>query len=293
MSKTERRRKKRRQTETKAHAAEVQPPRGESSAEPARTPSIPGQAEAEQFQPSVPGVGTVLSADAGQFRPCAIADMSQPSQPAEQQGGDRDFGQQTQEILQQARGEAEEIIAEARQQAARLQQETEQHIEQLLAQLAGQEAAKVREEQTARFEAAAEELLERFQQAADMTLENLGAQVGALAAGVAGKVIHRKVAADDEIILDAVAEALRQLSDIKRLRIVLNPADQPVVSGHQQALLRQVGQLDSVEIVSDEAIERGGCLLDSDRGEVDGRISSQLEVIWKRVAGTALLKKTA
>ncbi len=257
--------------------------------------------EAEAFQPWIPGLGKLSPQDtegsynveAARFEPCSLAEMPGPSERGEGDGGELESGEQIQQFVQRARQQAEAIIAEARQQAAVLQQEAEERVEQLLQQRAGEEAARVRQEEAAKFEAAANELLDRFQRSADMALENLAGQVATLAAGATTKIIRRQVAADDEIVLDVIADAMEQLSDIKRLRIVINPADEEVVSGHQAALLKHASGLERLEIVSDDSIEPGGCLLDSDRGEVDARLSSQLEVIWKRVAGSDVLKKTA
>jgi len=256
--------------------------------------------DAEAFQPWIPGIGKLSSqdaeglydADAVRFEPCSLAEMPQPSESGEGDG-ELESSEQIQQFVQRAHQQAEAIIAEARQQAAALQQEAEERVEELLQQRAAEEAARVRREETATFQAAANELLDRFQQAADMTLENLAGQVATLAAGVTSKIVRRQVAADDEIILDVIADAMEQLSDIKRLRIVINPADEETISGHQAALLKHAGGLERLEIVSDDSIEPGGCLLDSDRGEVDARLSSQLEVIWKRVAGSDVLKKSA
>lgn len=261
----------------------------------------PTGSDAEVFQPWIPGIGKLspqdaegfYNADAVRFEPCSLAEMPQPSESAEGDAGELESSEQIQRFVQRARQQAEAIIAEARQQAAALQQEAEERVEELLQQRAAEEAARVRREEAAKFEAAANELLDRFQQAADMTLENLAGQVATLAAGVTSKIVRRQVAADDEIILDVIADAMEQLSDIKRLRIVINPADEETISGHQAALLKHAGGLERLEIVSDDSIEPGGCLLDSDRGEVDARLSSQLEVIWKRVAGSDVLKKSA
>ena len=257
--------------------------------------------EAEAFEPWLPGIGKLspqdaegfYNAEALGFVPCSLAEMPQLSESGEGDAGELESGEQIQQFVQRARQQAEAIIAEARQQAAALQQEAEERVGELLQQRAAEEAARVRQEEAAKFEAAANELLDRFQRAADMALENLAGQVATLAAGVTSKIIHRQVAADDEIILDVIADAMEQLSDIKRLRIVINPADEETISGHQAALLKHAGGLERLEVVSDDSIEPGGCLLDSDRGEVDARLSSQLEVIWKRVAGSDVLRKSA
>lgn len=246
---------------------------------------------AERFQPwpSPAGMSESACAEATRFQPCVLGEAIEPGADA----GAHQLGGGNQQSLVEAYEQAEQILAEARRQAAELQQETEDQIETLLLRRAGEEAEAVRQEQTARFEQATQALIEQFRRDADVALEDLSAQVAELAAGITAKIIHRHIAADDRIVLDVVSEALGRLSDINRLRVAINPADKPMLTEHQQELLAQVSGLDGLEIVTDADIERGGCLLDSDQGEVDARLSSQLELIWKRVSAHDVLRKSA
>ena len=264
---------------------------------------------ADGFQPWIPGIGKLSPEDvericrgeAVRFQACSLVEVPQPDVTCSDGQGYLQASEAAERppplgahiIVEQARRKADAIVADAQERAARLEQDAEERMEGLLQQRAAEEAARVRAEESAEFEEAAGQLLDRFQKSADVALDNLAAQVATLAAGVASRIIRRKVEADEEIVLEVVSEAVEQLSDIKRLRIVLNPADEATVSAQQEALLKRVGQLERLEIVADETIQRGGCLLDSDRGEVDARVESQLDVIWKRVTGTSALKHTA
>ena len=244
--------------------------------------------DAEHFQPRhlAVGVDDAACAEATRFQPCVLGEVIEPgADPSAQQSGRSGF--------LEAHQQAEHILEEARRQADHLQQETQDQIEILLLRRAGEETEAVRREQTARFEQAAHALIEQFRQDAGAALEELSAQVAELAAGITAKIIHRHIAADDRIVLDIVSEALGRLADISRLRIVINPADEPAIAEHRDELLAQVSGLDGLDIVTDADVERGGCLLDSDRGEVDARLSSQLELIWKRVSASDVLRKTA
>ncbi len=251
------------------------------------TQSSRDSGDAEHFQPRhlAVGVDDAACAEATRFQPCVLGEVIEP--------GAQQFGHAGGQAFLEAHQQAEHILEEARRQAARLQQETQDQIEILLLRRAAEETEAVRQEQTARFEQAAHALIEQFRQDAGAALEELSAQVAELAAGITAKIIRRHIAADDRIVLDVVSEALGRLSDISRLRVVINPADEPAIAEHRQELLAQVSGLDGLDIVTDADIERGGCLLDSDRGEVDARLSSQLELIWKRVSASDVLRKTA
>jgi len=258
--------------------------------------SSPHNDDAEQFQPwPLPaGMSESVFTEGTHFRACDLAEpIKTAADPQAHQHAVAQFCSGNQQVLVEAQEQAEQIIAEARQQAACLQQEAADQLEILLLRRAGEEAEAVREEQTAHFKQATETLIEQFRRQAGTALAELSDRLAELAAGITAKIIHRHIAADDRIVLDVVAEAMKQLPDVKRLRVVINPSDKEAITAHQQELLREVSGLDGLEIVTDVDIERGGCLLDSDRGEVDARLSSQLELIWKRVSAGDVLQKSA
>jgi flagellar assembly protein FliH len=263
---------------------------------------VPGVATgADEFRPGLAGLGTISAQEMARLQkggddgfkpmpPVALQTEAEGDAATESDGGS---GAGADRMLTQARKQAEAILAEARQAAEQLQAEAQQRVEQAVAERARKVAEAVRCEQEQSFRAAAEELLQSFGRAADEVLEELSGQVAELAAAVTAKVIRRKVEADDTIVVDMVAEAMGRLSDCKRLRVVVNPAEESAVAAQREALLKRLGGLEELQIVGSDGVERGGCMLESDRGEVDARISSQLQVIWEQVPGGEAVEKTA
>lgn len=256
---------------------------------------------AHEFRPWLPGLGTISTQEMARLQgggddgfkpmpPAALQTQAEGDAAPEPDGGS---GAGADRMLTQARKQADAILAEARQVAEHLQAEAQQRIEQAVSERAGQVAEAVRCEQEQSFRVAAEELLQSFGQAADEALEELSGQVAELAAAVTAKVIRRKVEADDAIVVDMVAEAMGRLSDCKRLRVVVNPAEESAIAAQREALLKRLGGLEELHIVGSDGVERGGCMLEGDGGEVDARISSQLQVIWEQVIGSEAVGKTA
>lgn len=228
-----------------------------------------------------------------QFRPISFGAPPPEAEPVKAPAQPVRDDLEAKRIVAQAREKAETILAEARQAVGQLQAQEQQRLEVLVAERARQVAEAVRHEQEDRFRAATEELLLSFRRAADEAIQEAVGQVAELAAAVTTKVSRCKVEADDEIVVEVVSEAMRRLSDYTQLRVMLNPDDQSTVAAHRDALLRQAGKLDGLEIIASDGIERGGCVLESDVGEVDARINSQLQVIWEQILGTQPLPKTA
>lgn len=262
----------------------------------------PSTAAPPQFRRWVPGVGVIEGPKTGQFRApseadfqaCALVEIPTPDQlAAESDSSDTATSEMADAVVANAAREAEAILEQAHARARQLEQEAEDKVEALLLQRVNQELQRISDEQTAAFGKAAERVIDQLNQAAQTRIEDLSDRVAALVAGITSRVIRRKVAAEDDIIVGVVSEALQELTDAGFLRLVVNPADEAILSAHEQTLLKQLGKVSQLEIVTDSAVERGGCLIASDHGEIDARVSSQLDEIWKRVSTTDVLRKTA
>jgi flagellar assembly protein FliH len=103
---------------------------------------------------------------------------------------------------------------------------------------------------------------------ADMVLE--------LALDVARQVVAGELAARPERILDVVNLALKQMAETSReARLLLNPDDAALVRPH----LDQVLDKNRLRIVEDVRIVRGGCLIETSQGDLDGTLPAR----WRQV----------
>jgi flagellar assembly protein FliH len=103
---------------------------------------------------------------------------------------------------------------------------------------------------------------------ADMVLE--------LALDVARQVVAGELAARPERILDVVNLALKQMAETSReARLLLNPDDAVLVRPH----LDQVLDKNRLRIVEDVRIVRGGCLIETSQGDLDGTLPAR----WRQV----------
>jgi flagellar assembly protein FliH len=78
-----------------------------------------------------------------------------------------------------------------------------------------------------------------------------------------------------EGVIAAVREAVRRVRDRSRLTLRVSPSDCELVRGNLAAILDgpESGQ---VEVLADERVELGGCLIETPSGNLDGRLEVQL-----------------
>jgi flagellar assembly protein FliH len=102
---------------------------------------------------------------------------------------------------------------------------------------------------------------------------------------IASKVIQGKIETDKKFILSNLRHILKLLSDKSRIVIRLNPADLEVVSKFSKEQKSSEG-IKELVLEEDEGISRGGCLVSSESGHIDGRIETQLEIIGRALLDT-------
>ena len=99
-----------------------------------------------------------------------------------------------------------------------------------------------------------------------------------LSVEIARQIVRREVTTDPSIVTRAVRRAFEYLGDQSQVRISVHPADMKEV---QRLLpdLAQLHRLEGFELVEDAAVERGGCILETGFGRINGSIEDQLAML--------------
>lgn len=166
-----------------------------------------------------------------------------------------------------AEAEAERIIADARARAADIERQAR---EAGRAQMQAEIAAEV------------SRLVEPWREQLANTLEEIASlrttitaqaerDLVRLALEIARKVVHREVSIDGEIVMTLARIGLTRGHSRTPATIHLHPDDFAYVNLHRERLVS--GQ--SLELVEDRSIMRGGCLVRTEMGDVDARIDQQ------------------
>lgn len=175
------------------------------------------------------------------------------------------------DILQNAREEAEKIIAQAEENSA------------MIAQAAHEKAV---QEVQANFEAEVTERVSEIRDQFAETIKQISSLAGEitaraeddlvnLALQIAKKIVGREVTIDREIVLTLVKVSLGKLHNRSVAEVHLNPEDFVFVQSQREKLDFR----GSLELVEDNSISLGGCLIHTETGDIDGRIESQFDEI--------------
>lgn len=171
---------------------------------------------------------------------------------------------ESEEILQRAREEAEQLREQARQEGrARGQEEASREMEGRLG--AAIEA----------FRKAGDEVLHLRRQ----LVERQEKEMVELALAIARKVIHREITQDPETTQSIVKAILQETVDREEILVRLNPEDHEAALKCRAELMASADGIRKLSIERDPNVPRGGVLVESRSGEMDGRIEQQLEEV--------------
>jgi flagellar assembly protein FliH len=140
-------------------------------------------------------------------------------------------------------------------------------------------------EQLAEEFAVAADLVRQWRQKVDEALQQAEIPVVRLAFEIAKKVIHSEIRQNPDMIHYVVREAVRRISHASHAEISLHPADLERLEADPELLRELRERVDQLTFRADEAIRRGGCVVETNVGLVDATLESQLNEIEKSLFG--------
>lgn len=103
---------------------------------------------------------------------------------------------------------------------------------------------------------------------------------------IARKIIKKEIEQDPEIILGNILDVLNTISrDDTKVSIKVNPTQVVIAKANLPEMMSSLGVEAKINIISDDTIELGGCVLYTNNGIVDSTIETQLEIIKEAFKG--------
>ena len=107
-------------------------------------------------------------------------------------------------------------------------------------------------------------------------------EVAELSIAIARRVVKRELALDQDLVLAMARVALDRLGDVSAATIRLHPDDYAAAMAGRGGL---PASAPGVQILSDPAIQRGGCLVQSPFGSIDVGAATQIDELTHTLLG--------
>ncbi|MCX8027939.1 MAG: FliH/SctL family protein [Thermodesulfovibrionales bacterium] len=181
----------------------------------------------------------------------------------------------------------EEIEKEALQRAKTLEEEGFRKGYQEGLKKAEEETKVVLEDEKKKIDETCQKLLSVLQSIdtyRSQLVKDLLPDIITLSVEIAEKIVKKEIELDKNIVSYIAQEALSKVEDtVDTVTIKVNPIDYDIIVEHLN-ILKDASSLKTINIEPVSTIERGGCIIETEKGEIDARISEQLVEIADAVS---------
>jgi flagellar assembly protein FliH len=204
---------------------------------------------------------------------------------------------QAQKLRQEAEDEAAKIVSEAEKRVAELEATAQGRLEAAEREAAkkgredGREAGyKEGKAEVDRLVDRVHTILERAMDKRAAILEEAETQVVELVLLVAKKVV--KVISENQksVVVQNISQALRKLKTKSDVIIRVNLADLELSTEHVKDFVQLAENAKKITVVEDTTVDKGGCVIETDFGEIDARIASQLNELEEKILEVAPIR---
>ncbi|HHE46211.1 MAG TPA: hypothetical protein ENL08_00730, partial [Bacteroidetes bacterium] len=113
----------------------------------------------------------------------------------------------------------------------------------------------------------------------DVVWKNCRDEAIRLTLAIARKIVGNVSEQNDVLARELASRCMALARDQTKVKILVNPRDVEVVSAAKAELMSTAEGVKSIEIAERASVERGGVIIETEGGQVDGRLSEQLDVV--------------
>ena len=192
-------------------------------------------------------------------------------------------------IKAEAQAEAERIIAEAQAERDKIINEAKKQGYDTGYEAGYQDGQKEAERLVERMHSILDNVMKRREE----ILSETEYQIVELVVLMARKVV--KIISENQktVIMNNVLQALKKVKGRGDVTIRVNLADAKLTTEHIQDFIDRVEAVKGITVVEDTTVEKGGCIVETDFGAIDARISSQLTELEQKIMEISPVKTVA
>lgn len=192
-------------------------------------------------------------------------------------------------IKAEAQAEAERIIAEAQAERDKIINESKKQGYDTGYEAGYQDGQKEADRLVERMHSILDNVMKRREE----ILSETEYQIVELVVLMARKVV--KIISENQktVIMNNVLQALKKVKGRGDVTIRVNLADAKLTTEHIQDFIDRVEAVKGITVVEDTTVEKGGCIVETDFGAIDARISSQLTELEQKIMEISPVKTVA
>lgn len=200
-------------------------------------------------------------------------------------------------IKADAQTEADNILAKAREEAAQILQEANTKKDKIESEAREAGFEQGHSEGYEKGAAEADRLVERMHkmleavmQRREEILSETESQIVELVILMSRKVIKILSEEQKNVVMANTLSALKKVRARGEVTLRVNLEDVKLTTAHIQEFIQHVENVQGIKVIEDSTVEKGGCIVETDFGSIDARISSQLSELENKILEISPLK---
>ena len=133
-------------------------------------------------------------------------------------------------------------------------------------------------------------ILEAVMQRREEILQDTESQIVELVILMARKVIKILSENQKNVIMANTVAALRKVKTRGSVTLRVNIEDVKLTTAHADEFIQHVENVQGITVLEDSSVEKGGCIVETDFGAIDARISSQLTELENKILEVSPVK---
>jgi len=190
------------------------------------------------------------------------------------------------EIIKNAQEEAQKILDEARAEQARIEEKSSKEGYEK----GHEEGYEYGKQEADRLVNRVHSVLEAVMQRREEILRETEQQIVELVILMARKVVKVLSESQKSIVMNNVLLALKKVKGRGDVILRVNLEDVKLTAEHTRDFIERVEHIKNISVVEDSSVEKGGCIVETDFGAIDARISSQLKELEDKILEVAPIK---
>ncbi|MBI4979015.1 MAG: flagellar assembly protein FliH [Spirochaetes bacterium] len=110
-------------------------------------------------------------------------------------------------------------------------------------------------------------------------IDNSETQLIEIAILIAKRVVKMITERDKGVVVRNIQEALRKVKGRAKVTIRVNIDDLEIAARHKDEFYQMLDKIEGVTVLEDPNVDVGGCIIETDFGDIDARISTQMNEI--------------
>lgn len=179
--------------------------------------------------------------------------------------------EQADEIVQAAEAQAEEIRQNVLDETAQTREEGKQEGYNAGYQ-EGLEAAK---QEASGLIGTLQSMLQEGQSVLENKFAEEELEVRRMVCDIVGRIVKKEINTDDQTVVRVTTECIRMASDRQNLLILVHADDKAVIEQWVPDFSRLFDDIDKITVEDDPRVSKGGVMIETRIGVIDGRIETQ------------------